>query len=117
MFADESDSGSQVIALEDSEAFDQDAVDGDLGGDVESQLSGLGAVPSAPVMAASHGRPGELAEAPYSVWNIMGFVTILLFLMLTGILMTDTMRNMWAWEDGRDVSTSISEGITKAFGL
>ncbi len=117
MFADESDSGSQVIALEDSEAFEQEGMDGDLGGDNFDELGALGAAPSAPVLAPSHGRPGELAEAPYSVWNIMGLVTIALFLLLTGILMTDTVRNMWAWEEGRDVSTGLSEGITKAFGL
>ena len=65
----------------------------------------------------AQGRVGELAEAPYSVWNIMGLVLVMLFLMITGILMTDIVRNMWGWEEGRDVATSISEGITAAFGM
>ena len=30
----------------------------------------------------------ELPEAPYSIWNIMGLVLILIFLSLTGVLMT-----------------------------
>ncbi|MGE0758189.1 MAG: hypothetical protein AB7O38_14265, partial [Pirellulaceae bacterium] len=123
MFADESDSGSQVIALEDSAAFDQEGAlvpdDGGLlaeGPSMDQQLDALGggAAPvMAPAMVAAAGPP----EAPYSAWNITGLVCIILLLSLTGVLMSDIMRNMWAWEDGLDMSTSISEGISKAFGL
>ena len=119
---DESDSGSQVIALEDSEAFDQEAMvpagqalltesDG-----LEAQLDALGG--AAPVAAMGPGvfASAELAEAPYSVWNIMGLCLILFFLSLTGVLMMDVLRNMWGWEEGRDVSTGISQAIGSIFG-
>ena len=56
-----------------------------------------------------------MPEAPYSIWNISGLVLILVFLAFTGVLMSDLVRNMWAWEEGgMDVATSISTGITDA---
>jgi excisionase family DNA binding protein len=120
MFTDETDSGSQVIALEDSEAFDQEARGGDqllAESGLDGQLDSLGAgTPMSPAMMRA-GYAAELPEAPYSVWNILGLVLIVLFLSVSGIMMTDILRNMWAWEEGRDLSSSIAEGITKAFGL
>lgn len=133
MMGDESDSGSQVIALEDSEAFDQDAatmLQAAGGGQallaetagLEAQLDSLGggitATPTVGKGAAPAYAPvGELNEAPYSIWNLMGLMMIMLFLFVSGVLMMDIIRNMWAWEEARDVSTSISDGVTTAFGL
>ena len=118
---DESDSGSQVIALEDSEAFDQEAMvpsgqamlesDG-----LEAQLDALSGASPMAAMAPGAYASAELAEAPYSVWNIMGLVLVLFFLSLTGVMMMDVMRNMWGWEEGRDVSTGISQAIGGIFG-
>ena len=133
MMGDESDSGSQVIALEDSEAFDQDAATmlQAAGGDqallaetagLDAQLDAFSAgTPATPVVAAG-GAPayapvGEMNEAPYSIWNLMGLMSIMLFLMISGVLMMDIVRNMWAWEEARDVSTSISDGVVTAFGM
>ena len=127
MFADESDSGSQVIALEDSAAFDQDAAAmlggqspllADEGGlDQQLDQMGGGGIASAPVVLPTRLGPAAAPEAPYSVWNILGLLSILLFLTVGGVLMSDIVRNMWAWEDGLDVSSSISNGITAALGL
>jgi hypothetical protein len=123
MFTDESDSGSQVIALEDSAAFDQDAMAGQAGllpdAGLDQQLDSLGggAAAATPMMAPAFVGAGGVPEAPYSAWNIAGLAFIFLLLSITGILMTDIMRNMWAWEDGLDLSTSISVGISKAFGM
>ena len=77
---------------------------------------GGGGVPAAAIGPAGAYAAAEFPEAPYSVWNIMGLVLILAFLSLTGVLMTDVMRNMWGWEEGRDVSTGISRGISSVFG-
>ncbi|MDA1052453.1 MAG: helix-turn-helix domain-containing protein [Planctomycetota bacterium] len=131
MFMDESDSGSQVIALEDSAAFDQDAAtlvsdqallaetDG-----LDQQLGALGgggapAMPTAtPAAAAAQAYAAEPPETPYSIWNILGLLAIIMFLSLSGIVMTDMLKNMWAWEEGgHDVATSISNGLTGAMGL
>lgn len=120
MFGDESDSGSQVIALEESGAFGQDA-DAMPAGDgllAESSLDqqlgamGTGAMPMPrPMGYMSAGLP----EAPYSVWNVTGLLIILLLLSISGVMLTDIVQNMWGWEEGRDVSTAISDGITSMF--
>jgi hypothetical protein len=131
MFGDESDSGSQVIALEDSEAFEQDAaiLQTDGGGQallvetagLEAKLDsldgGVSAMAITPGAAPAYAPAPDLNEAPYSIWNLMGLMMILLFLSISGVLMMDIVRNMWAWEEARDVSTSISDGVTTAFGL
>lgn len=123
MFTDESDSGSQVIALEDSVAFDQDAStmvqQGALLADtagLEQQLDALGGggIAATPIAVPSPAYAAAMQEAPYSVWNIAGLLIILLFLSVTGVLMSDLVRNMWAWNEGMDVATGISDGITSA---
>ncbi|MFV1968838.1 MAG: helix-turn-helix domain-containing protein [Pirellulaceae bacterium] len=130
MFGEESDSGSQVIALEDSEAFDEDTAGLMQPGDgaplaetagLEQQLDSLGGETAAPqpgmAPASAMYAPAEPPEVPYSIWNLLGLLLILMFLSISGVLMTDIVQNMWAWEEARDVSTSISEGITAAIGL
>ncbi len=133
MFMDESDSGSQVIALEDSE-FDQDAntlVPGALAGQalladsgLDQPLDALGggtpAMPTgpSPAGAAKQVYAAEPPETPYSIWNVLGLLLIVGFLSLSGVVMTDMMKNMWAWDEGgHDVATSISTGLTSAIGL
>jgi hypothetical protein len=123
MFGEESDSGSQVIALEESGAFEEAGViqpgEGLLEetSGLEAQLDSIGA--GAGPAAAAVGAPYAAAavpEAPYSVWNVLGLLLIVIMLSLSGILMTDIVQNMWAWEGARDVSTSVSEGISSMFG-
>ncbi|HUG71596.1 MAG TPA: excisionase family DNA-binding protein [Pirellulaceae bacterium] len=133
MFMDESDSGSQVIALEDSAAFDQDAATlvpgqallADSDG-LDDQLDALGgggvrAMPAGaptPAGAAAQAYAAEPPETPYSIWNVIGLLLIIMFLSLSGIVMTDMMKNMWAWDEGgHDVATSISNGLTRAIYL
>jgi hypothetical protein len=116
MFTDESDSGSQVIALEDSAAFDQDAAMLGQGalladGGLDQQFDALGGGAAAPAVSPAFG-PRVIPEADYSAWNIAGLLAILFLFTLTGLFMGDIVNNMWAWEDGLDVSSSISTGIT-----
>src|SRR5690606_25659877 len=116
---DESDSGSQVIAL-DTEALDADA---------PTQLGmGLSPVPfgaeegeaiiteeavdagfGAPALVAEPGVvPGaqqqptfpvqELPEAPYSVWQVGSLAIVALMIAFTGILMIDVVRNIWSFD-------------------
>ncbi len=136
MFMDESDSGSQVIALEDSAAFDQDAatlVPGDMEGQallaetdgLDQQLDALGggapATPAGaptPAAAAAQAFAAEPPQTPYSIWNVLGLMLIIVFLSLSGIVMTDMMKNMWEWDEGgHDIATAVSNGLTKAIGL
>jgi len=137
MFIDESDSGSQVIAIEDSAAFDQDAATLVPGGSVgqallsetdafNQQLDALGgggapAMPTGaptPASAAAQTFAAEPPEAPYTVFQILGLLAIIMVLSLSGIVMTDMVKNMWAWDEGgHDVATGISDGLTSAIGL
>jgi hypothetical protein len=113
-----------VIALEESGAFEEEGGVMQPGeglleetSGLEAQLDSLGA--GAGPAAAAMGAPYAAAaapEAPYSVWNVLGLMLIVIILSLSGVLMTDVVQNMWAWDEARDVSTSISEGISSMFG-
>ena len=56
-------------------------------------------------------------EAPYTLLNVLGLLCIVFCLTLAGLLMVDVARNMWAWEEGMSVSTSMTDGIIGGLGL
>lgn len=123
---DESDSGSQVIALEDSESFDQDAatmlkpadapLEADafqpVPGDAGLVAAGPGAMPAQPVYVQV-----PVVEAPYSIWNVLSLIVITFMLGLTGMLMVDVMLNMWSFNEPSTISTSVMDAFINAFGL
>ncbi|MHB8969043.1 MAG: helix-turn-helix domain-containing protein [Pirellulaceae bacterium] len=128
MLGDESsDSGSQVIALDDSGAFDSDADVAAVGSGepmlLEEEAEGLeaqlepideaalvaGATPS---IAATHAT-----EAAYSAWNLMALVFVVMLLAVTGMLMADVVRNMWAWNSETGVSSGLANTIIEALGM
>jgi hypothetical protein len=120
---DESDSGSQVIALEDSAAFDENAATllkqeqpAMLG---EEAFGAAVAMPAEPLAAATMAPAYGAApvyvppvEAPYSVWNVLGLMLTAGVLTLCGMLMVDVVMNMWSWNGA---SAPISSGIMDAF--
>jgi hypothetical protein len=125
---DEEDSGSQVIALEDSEAF------GEVGeealaptepvlGAVEQvdELEGaLEAAEAAPVTQPALPESalyGAMPEMPYSIWNVLSLLSIVLILSVTGMLMTDLIRNIWTWNEPYAASTPIMDMMVNLFGL
>jgi len=117
------DSGSQVIELEDSSEFGDAAValpsaDGfDAFADVDSGgEGGFGEV--APVGAAA--IPMGVPEIPYSLPQVLSLLGILLLMSLSGILITDVVRNMWAWSGGgldSTLTSGFTESILGAFGM
>lgn len=122
---DESDSGSQVIALEDSESFDQDAAtmlkteEGALGADAFAPMgleAGLeGATPGtagAPVYVTA-----ASAETPYSVWNVLFLGGVAGMLALSGMMMVDVMLNMWNYDQPGSLSTGIMDAFISMFGM
>jgi hypothetical protein len=126
---DESDSGSQVIALEDSEAFDQDAAT-ILGAQAAPVLTAdafqpigadMGGVAGAPGMAMGAGQPVYVQvpaqEVPYSVWNVLSLGTVAMLLALVGMLMTDVMLNMWSFSGTTSASTQVMDFFIKTFNL
>jgi len=125
---DSSDSGSQVIELTDSETFEDSAgtvigpadMLGGMGG-FEAAGAGLGAaglgaavVPGAQQQAT---LPPATLEAPYSVWNVIGLLCVVMVMGLTGVLMVDVLRNMWAFDAPYGVSSSIMDSLIEALKL
>jgi len=126
---DSSDSGSQVIALEDSEAFDE-ASPTMLGAADEGVLLqeapvadaqfGFGEPAGGPQFVAQgmqqpQAQPQQFApapqEAPYSIFNVLSLLAVFMVMGLTGALMIDVLRNMWAFDSSATLSTSIMDMI------
>jgi len=128
--ADESDSGSQVIALEDSSAFDQNAATMLNQGAGGAALMPEGAF-EAVAMPGFEMAPGmvsgtvagaqpyvvERVETPYSVWNVLGLMSAAGVLAIAGMLMWTLMMNLWSFNEGTTVSTSLMDSIVSAIGL
>lgn len=120
---EDSDSGSQVIALEDSASFDQDAATmlkseesalaaesfQPIGGEGLEAAPGLGPQPVYVQTAA--------AEAPYSVWNVLGLGAVAGMLALAGMMMVDVMLNMWSFNSTNSVSTGIMDAFISMAGM
>lgn len=128
---DESDSGSQVIALEDSEAFDQEAatmLKADPGGPLAADAFQPMAADAGMGMGAA-GAMGGLApaqpvyvqvpvvEAPYSIWNVLSLMAIALMLSFGAMMMVDVMLNMWSFSGSSSITTGIMDMFTSTFGL
>jgi hypothetical protein len=121
---EESDSGSQVIALEDSESFDQDAAtmlkseEGALGAEAFEPIGGEG-LEATPGMGG--GQPVYVqvpkTETPYSVWNVLALGTVAGMLALSGMMMVDVMLNMWAFGGTNSVSTGLMDMFVSMFGM
>jgi hypothetical protein len=128
---DESDSGSQVIALEDSSQFDQNAAtmlnQGGApllaeGAFTEMPMPGFdvsaGITPAAmPGMQAQQYVVAAPVETPYSVWNVLGLMATASVLALSGMLMWDLMLNLWSYDNNATASTSLMDAIIGAVGL
>ncbi len=134
---DESESGSQVIALDAEEEDDSAAtmVGGggmaamldedfaaepadDLGLGIPTDSAPLGAGPGglaegAPV--AQGAAAAMLPEMPYSGWNIAGLAACTLMLTFCGMFMYDLLRNMWSWNSAYTVNSSLMDMIIGLF--
>lgn len=135
---DDDESGSQVIALEDSAAYDADAAtmlgsdqavmqealvadDADMFGQQLDAYNQQGAAPAGaaqpmPMQMPMHATM-ELPEAPYSIWNVMALMFVMMFMLVTALLMVDVVNNMWGFEGVSSHSTSIMDTIVSALGL
>jgi hypothetical protein len=125
---DESDSGSQVIALDSEVEFDEAAATM-LGGKQPAMAAMLeedmGGMDSSPLIAeggfgqpafAGAGGPAFMAaptvvEAPFSIWNVLFLSLCALLLLLCGMMLYDLMRNMWSWEGAYNVNSSLMDTI------
>lgn len=120
------DSGSQVIELEDSSDFGDAAValpsDGglDMGGGADAGDIFGGA---APVGAAAGGAVGAGAVAmstpdiPLGTVEVVLLMITLLLMCLCGIMVTDVIVNMWAWNSSSDMTSGFTQAVLSAFGM
>ncbi len=122
---DESDSGSQVIALDSEEDLSSGAFapassgmvamleeDTGEGGPAMAGMAPAGSVAAGAALMTAPAVP----EAPYSMWNVMGLVCCALLLLMTGIVMQDMIRNMWKWDGPEPITRQITDSFGSTIG-
>ena len=137
---DDDDSGSQVIALEDSEAFsDNNAMLEEQplggGGGISLDKAPEAAPQPTPGEALDEAlgnyeenavttpalpdveRAGPLPEMPYSIWNVLSLMLIFMILGATGLLMVDVVRNMWSWQGTYSATSPLMEFAVNVLDL
>jgi hypothetical protein len=132
---DESESGSQVIALdtEDDSAAMMGASSGvsmasmlDDGISTQPHDMGLGSpLAPSPLLGPQSGgladgaplvQPSAIyAESPYSTWQITGLAVCVVLLMLCGMMMYDNLRNMWSWDSAYSINSSMMDLVVGLF--
>lgn len=138
--ADDDDSGSQVIEVEDSAAF----VD-DVGFDAEPVEEGVGAFDEGgwqegdgglvedtegvemgaddqmglqPAMGGGGAGVPVMAQGePFGLWSVLFLAATLLIMCLAGMVVTDLMRNLWAYETPAAPVSSLTDALIDMFGL
>lgn len=79
-----------------------------MGGDMGMGVAGAPAVQVVTV---------PVQEKPYSIWNVLGLLLVLMFMTPGLIFMTDLLLNMWDYEGQYTVSTSVVDSIVDALQL
>ena len=115
---EDSESGSQVIALDTEGEGDEAAtmvassgtpvaamLDEDLGPSPLAAMPlaaatdlGLAGPEDALALGGFGASAAALPEAPYSIWNILGLVLVSMLLVLVGMMMYELLRNMWGMD-------------------
>lgn len=126
---EEESSGSQVIALEDSEIYTDDSAATVLGASDSMGDPGLlddmayagaaaaGAATLAPVGSAGQAMgPVGLPEAPYGLWQILSLAFAASLLVIGSMIGYDICRNMWMPED-QVVNQSVLNIFLSMFGM
>jgi len=129
---EDSESGSQVIALDDAMGDEAATMVGGgmaamLDEDITGVEAGLEAVAPleaapgavAPLGAQQPAAPGApltpgaaaLPEAPYGTLAMVGLSCCLVVLVLSGMMAYDLMRNMWSWSGPFSVNSSLMDMI------
>lgn len=140
---EESDSGSQVIALDSEVEFDeagpsvsgitselQEVQESSGGGLLDDDLeAGLGAAlggsaltpaassPGLAAAAAAAGAPAATAapQEVFSGWNVASLVLCALLLMFCGMFTFDLLRNMWSWGGAYSVNSPLMDMVLSMF--
>lgn len=135
---DDSDSGSQVIALEDSESFDADAATMLKSGAAPLTEDAFAAVPMMEAFPADVGPMGGVVggisptpgmggqpvyvqvpvmETPYSVWNVLGLFLVTIMMVCCAMLTVDILLNMWVFDSQQTISMGLMNSMIETFQL
>jgi excisionase family DNA binding protein len=117
------DSGSQVIELEDSSEFGAIPAGGMGGFDPIDEQGGFGgdggfgdeAAVAGGAMAAGAVMRG-VPETPYGTLDVLLLVGILLLMGMGGLLVSDLMRNMWAFDGQNEYTSGLTSMLVSAIG-
>jgi len=113
--------GSGVAAMLDEDLGPGAAADMGFGAAVDAAALGTAPLALQPGALMMEGAPlgaaaaAALPEAPYTAWNIVSLSFCALFLVLVGMMMYDLMRNMWSWDGAYQVNSSIMDFILSFF--
>ncbi|MDX1963798.1 MAG: helix-turn-helix domain-containing protein [Pirellulales bacterium] len=116
---DDSDSGSQVIALDSEEDLSASGAMFSSGDNLLTEsplgmpdaLAG-GAMPAAGVAMMP---VASIPEAPYSVWNILSLLACIVFLLLGGIMVYDLSQSIWSWHGTTAYNSAIMDSLLGMF--
>ena len=98
----DTESGSQVIALDD-EPFD-----------AESQTV-LSQQPQPEAAVAPMPMPVVAPEAPFSGWTVTGLAFLTIFMAITGMMMFDLVMHMWSWDGPYTYNSSLMDLVLGLF--
>jgi hypothetical protein len=134
---DDSESGSQVIALDTEGEGDEAAtmvagsgtpvaamLDEDLGAEpalaampmaAASADIGLASPQDALAMGGFGGAAATLPEAPYTIGNIVTLVFVSLLLILVGMMMYELLRNMWGFDKPGPIDSWLMDTVLRWF--
>ena len=134
---EEDDSGSQVIEVEDSAAFVEEVDFGDDaamgeaapmadGGLLEDSAvmegdalvaddGGMDDMGMQPAMGAGAAPVPVYGGEPFGLWSVLWMVAVLLLMCVCGMLMTDLMRNLWAYEAPAAPVSSLTDMLIETF--
>jgi hypothetical protein len=125
---DDSDSGSQVIALDAEDDMSTGSLFGNASSDSlladdsgmmsplgDAGMAGAGAMAmGAPMMMPTPAAP---PEAPFSVWNVLALLACTVFMMLSAIMAYDLTMQMWSFNEPAQIRSDLMDSLLKTFSL
>lgn len=135
-FETDAESNSQVIEIEDSSAFadadafeeagfDQEmpaeggfveeAADGGFAEEVADSENVIGVTPTR--ATRTRASAGPVFEVPFSIFQVGMLLVTLLIMSIGGMLMTDLLRNMWAYTDTAAPVSSLTDALISLANL
>jgi hypothetical protein len=125
---EDSESGSQVIALDAEAEGGQVGAGPSMAAMLDEDITGEPAIGFEAGPAPSLGRPtfaeaapvgaaaAALPEAPYSTGVIVAMAFCVVFLALAGMMSFDLLRNMWSWQQPYNFNSALMDMLVGLFG-